>query len=206
MLFRSKKSASSITVAVANPIDNTYEKDIKFQLNINVNVVVVEENKLLNCLSNFLQQKGVSFAKEMAEVDDVLFEEEEEVVSVEATQENDVEDAPVVKFIQLVLMDAIKNKVSDIHFEPYEKSYRIRFRLDGALYEARKAPVGMKEKIASRIKVISNLDISEKRVPQDGRFKLPLSKERAIDFRVSTLPTLWGEKIVMDLNFAEETR
>ena len=101
-----KKSASSITVAVANPIDNTYEKDIKFQLNVNVNVVVVEENKLLNCLSNFLQQKGVSFAKEMAEVDDVLFEEEEEVVSsIETTQENDVEDAPVVKFIQLVLME-----------------------------------------------------------------------------------------------------
>lgn len=192
-----KKSASSVTIAVANPIDNSYEKDIKFQLNINVNVVVVEENKLLNCLSSFLQQKGVSFAKEMAEVDDILFEEEEENKQVEVQQENDVEDAPVVKFIQLVLMEAIKNKVSDIHFEPYEKTYRVRFRLDGSLYEARKAPVGMREKIASRIKVISNLDISEKRVPQDGRFKLPLSKDRAIDFRVSTLPTLWGEKIVM---------
>lgn len=192
-----KKTASTVTVAVANPIDNSYEKDIKFQMNLSVVTVVVEENKLLNVLTNFLQQKGVSFAKEMESVDDVLFEDEEEVKVQEVAPENDVEDAPVVKFIQMVLMEAIKNKVSDIHFEPYEKSYRVRYRLDGALYESRKAPVGMREKIASRIKVISNLDISEKRIPQDGRFKLPLSKDRAIDFRVSTLPTLWGEKIVM---------
>lgn len=191
-----KKTASTVTVAVANPIDNSYEKDIKFQMNLSVVTVVVEENKLLNVLTNFLQQKGVSFAKEMESVDDVLFEEEEEKVQ-EVVPESDVEDAPVVKFIQMVLMEAIKNKVSDIHFEPYEKSYRVRYRLDGSLYESRKAPVGMREKIASRIKVISNLDISEKRIPQDGRFKLPLSKDRAIDFRVSTLPTLWGEKIVM---------
>lgn len=191
-----KKTATTVTVAVANPIDNSYEKDIKFQMNLSVVTIVVEENKLINTLSNFLQQKGVSFAKEMESVEDIFFEEEEEKVQ-EISQENDIEDAPVVKFIQMVLMEAIKNKVSDIHFEPYEKSYRVRFRLDGALYETKKAPVGMKEKIASRIKVISNLDISEKRIPQDGRFKLPLSKDRAIDFRVSTLPTLWGEKIVM---------
>lgn len=191
-----KKTASTVTVAVANPLDNSYEKDIKFQMNLSVSTVVVEENKFINVLTTFLQQKGVSFAKEMESVEDVLFEDEEPTVQ-EVVQESDVEDAPVVKFIQMVLMDAIKNKVSDIHFEPYEKTYRVRFRLDGALYEVRKAPVGMREKIASRIKVISSLDISEKRVPQDGRFKLPLSKDRAIDFRVSTLPTLWGEKIVM---------
>lgn len=192
-----KKTASTITVAVANPIDNAYEKDIKFQMNLSVSTVVVEENKLLNILGSYLQQKGVSFAKEMESVEDILFEDDEPEKIQEVSQDNDIEDAPVVKFIQMILMEGIKAKVSDIHFEPYEKSYRVRFRLDGALYEVRKAPVGMKEKIASRIKVISNLDISEKRVPQDGRFKLPLSKDRAIDFRVSTLPTLWGEKIVM---------
>lgn len=192
-----KKTASTITVAVANPLDNSYEKDIKFQMNLSVTTVVVEENKLITVLTNFLQQKGVSFAKEMESVEDILFEDEEPEKVQDNVQDSDVEDAPVVKFIQMVLMEGIKNKVSDIHFEPYEKTYRVRFRLDGSLYEARKAPVGMREKIASRIKVISSLDISEKRVPQDGRFKLPLSKDRAIDFRVSTLPTLWGEKIVL---------
>ena len=192
-----KKTASTITVAVANPIDNSYEKDIKFQMNLSVSTVVVEENKLLNILASYLQQKGVSFAKEMESVEDILFEDDEPEKLQEVPQDTDIEDAPVVKFIQMILMEGIKAKVSDIHFEPYEKSYRVHFRLDGALYEVRKAPVGMREKIASRIKVISNLDISEKRVPQDGRFKLPLSKDRAIDFRVSTLPTLWGEKIVM---------
>lgn len=192
-----KKTATTVTVAVANPIDNSYEKDIKFQMNLSVATVVVEEHKLLNILGNYLQQKGVSFTKEMESLDDDLFDEEQEQKVAEINQDTDIEDAPVVKFIQMILKEGIKAQVSDIHFEPYEKSYRVRFRLDGALYEVRKAPIGMKEKIASRIKVISNLDISEKRIPQDGRFKLPLTKDRAIDFRVSTLPTLWGEKIVL---------
>src|SRR6185503_4004117 len=109
----------------------------------------------------------------------------------------DVEDAPVVKYIQKILLDAIGAGVSDIHFEPYEKYYRIRYRLDGILKEVAQPPLAIKDKMASRIKVISRLDISEKRVPQDGRMKLSLSKSRAIDFRVSTLPTLYGEKIVL---------
>ena len=192
-----KKTATTITVAVSNPLDNTYEKDIKFHLNLSVSTIVVEENKLMSVLTNFFQQKGVSFSKEMEMIEDIIFEDDEPQKLQEVTQDTDIEDAPVVKFIQMILIEGIKNKVSDIHFEPYEKTYRVRFRLDGSLYEVRKAPVGMKEKIASRIKVISSLDISEKRIPQDGRFKLPLSKDRAIDFRVSTLPTLWGEKIVL---------
>ena len=110
---------------------------------------------------------------------------------------SDVEDAPVVRFIQKLLIDAINEGASDIHFEPYEKYYRIRFRTDGILREIAQPPLVLKEKIAARIKVISRLDISEKRVPQDGRMKLVLSKNKAIDFRVNTLPTLWGEKIVM---------
>jgi type IV pilus assembly protein PilB len=110
---------------------------------------------------------------------------------------NDVDDAPIVRYLQKILLDAIGSGASDIHFEPYEKFYRIRYRMDGILYEIAQPPLSLKEKIASRIKVISRLDIAEKRIPQDGRMKLTLSKNRAIDFRVSTLPTLHGEKIVM---------
>ncbi len=110
---------------------------------------------------------------------------------------SEVDDAPVVKFIQKVMLDAISDGASDIHFEPYERFYRIRFRIDGDLREITQPPLVLREKIASRLKVISKLDISEKRVPQDGRFKLVLSKDRAIDFRVSTLPTLHGEKLVL---------
>jgi type IV pilus assembly protein PilB len=109
----------------------------------------------------------------------------------------EVDDAPIVKFLQKILMDGIQSGASDIHFEPYEKFYRIRFRVDGELREITQPPLAIKDKLASRIKVISRLDISEKRVPQDGRMKLVLSGNRAIDFRVSTLPTLFGEKIVM---------
>jgi type IV pilus assembly protein PilB len=105
-----------------------------------------------------------------------------------------VDDAPIVKFLQKVLMDAIQAGASDIHFEPYEKFYRIRLRIDGELREFAQPPLAIKEKLASRIKVISRLDISEKRVPQDGRMKLVISSTQAIDFRVSTLPTLFGER------------
>jgi type IV pilus assembly protein PilB len=109
----------------------------------------------------------------------------------------EVDDAPVVKYIQKILLDAINLGASDIHFEPYEKFYRIRYRIDGILREIGQPPLTIKEKMASRIKVISNLDISEKRIPQDGRMKLTLSQTRHIDFRVSTLPMINGEKIVM---------
>jgi type IV pilus assembly protein PilB len=116
-------------------------------------------------------------------------------VTDEESQE--VEDAPVVKYIQKILLDAIASGASDVHFEPYEKFYRVRYRLDGILMEIAQPPLVIKDKVSSRIKVISKLDISEKRVPQDGRMKIVLSKSKAIDFRVSTLPTLFGEKIVM---------
>ena len=109
----------------------------------------------------------------------------------------DIDDTTVVKYLQKVLLDAVNSNVTDIHFEPFEKFYRIRYRMDGVLYEVAKPPLAIKDKIASRIKVISKMDIAEKRVPQDGRMKLVISKSRAIDFRVSSLPTLWGEKIVM---------
>ncbi len=188
-----KKSSNALWLAVSNPTSSSIN-DIKFQLQINtIHLVVVEEDKLINVVSKYLQSKGANFAKDI----DLNDAELEITNEPEKTPDFDIEDAPVVKFIQAILLEGIKLKVSDIHFEPYEKTYRVRFRLDGGLYETKKVPTGLKEKIASRIKVISNLDISEKRVPQDGRFKLKVSADRSIDFRVSTLPTLWGEKIVM---------
>jgi type IV pilus assembly protein PilB len=114
-----------------------------------------------------------------------------------AEDDSDIEDAPVVKYLQKLLTDAIAAGASDIHFEPYERYFRVRYRVDGMLSEITQPPLAIKDKVASRIKVISRLDISEKRVPQDGRMKLVLSKAKTIDFRVSTLPTLYGEKIVM---------
>ncbi|NCQ52181.1 type IV-A pilus assembly ATPase PilB [archaeon] len=191
-----KKQGNVLFVAVADPTDTHLFNDLKFQTGATtINLIVVEYDKLIKLIDKFLQLKGANFAKDLES--DGFELEIETTDEDEKSKDTDVEDAPVVKFIQSILLEAIKLKVSDIHFEPYEKIYRVRFRLDGALYESKKAPVSIKEKIASRIKVISSLDISEKRVPQDGRFKLKISADRAIDFRVSTLPTLWGEKIVM---------
>lgn len=190
-----KKSANSLSIVISDPTSHLLN-DIKFQLAIsNISLLISEEDKLNSIINKYLQSKGANFAKD---IDPDMGELETESGDVEEKAPDvDIEDAPVVKFIQSVLLEAIKLKVSDIHFEPYEKMYRIRYRLDGGLYEHKNITPALREKIASRIKVISNLDISEKRVPQDGRFKLKISAERAIDFRVSTLPTLWGEKIVM---------
>lgn len=192
-----KKQNNILHIAVSDPTNTQLFNDLKFQFGVvNIQLIIVEDDKLHKVIEKFLQSKGVNFAKDL-DLTGVDLEIENDLEEKRDQQEVDIEDAPVVKFIQAILLEAIKLKVSDIHFEPYEKIYRIRFRLDGALYESKKAPVGLKDKIASRIKVISNLDISEKRIPQDGRFKLKISADRSIDFRVSTLPTLWGEKIVM---------
>jgi type IV pilus assembly protein PilB len=129
---------------------------------------------------------------DLGDLDVVSGEDEQEVAGGE-----DVDDAPIVKYVTKILIDAINQGASDIHLEPYEKFYRVRYRMDGVLYDVGQPPLAIKEKLASRIKVISKMDISEKRVPQDGRMKLVLSKTKAIDFRVSTLPTLFGEKICM---------
>lgn len=193
--FPLKRSPNGLIIAISDPTTNI-TNDLKFQLGLsgNIGVVIVEEDKLLKLIAKFLQDKGVNFGA------DIDFEGEMEIVDDTAPQaavDTEIEDAPVVKFIHATLLEAVKQKVSDIHFEPYEKFYRVRFRLDGALFEYKTAPIILKEKIASRVKVISNLDISEKRVPQDGRMKMKISADRTIDFRVSTLPTLYGEKIVM---------
>jgi len=184
-------------VAFSDPTNRTTYDEIKFQTGLMVDPVVVEDSKLAQTIAKLLQANDTSMSTLVS--DDLGADLLE--ASIEPEQDSaatlEIDDAPVVKYIQKILIDAIHGGASDIHFEPYEKYYRIRYRTDGILYEVAQPPLAIKEKIASRIKVISKLDISEKRVPQDGRMKLVLSKSRAIDFRVSTLPTLFGEKIVM---------
>lgn len=191
------KRGNRIAVALADPTNLRALDEIRFQTGMAVDPVVVEASKLAPIVQR-LSETAETKLNELAgdDLDLELAEESEEAAGGEAGS-TEVDDAPVVRFIQKILLDAINEGASDIHFEPYEKYYRIRFRTDGVLREIAQPPLVIKEKIASRIKVISRLDISEKRVPQDGRMKLVLSKTRAIDFRVSTLPTLHGEKIVM---------
>lgn len=192
-----KKIANNMIVATSDPT-SSFIQDIKFQTGVNsINVIIVEEDKLIKTIEKYMRSKGSQIGTNsmMEELKDELPLDVADLQSLEI----DVKDAPIVKFIHDVIREAEKLKVSDIHFEPYEKSYRVRFRLDGNLFESKMVPLQLKEKIASRIKVMSNLDISEKRIPQDGRFKMTISKDKTMDFRVSTLPTLYGEKIVMRL-------
>ncbi len=186
-----------ILLAIADPSNMRALDEIRFQTGLQLELLIAEADKL-GQLAEALTESTEKALQELTgdEFDmDLLSQEGPAEAKEEDT--SDVDDAPVVKFIQKVLIDAINEGASDIHFEPYEKYYRIRVRTDGVLREIAQPPLVLKEKIAARIKVISRLDISEKRVPQDGRMKLVLSKNKAIDFRVSTLPTLHGEKIVM---------
>ena len=188
------RRGNKLTVAVADAANYQVIDQVKFQTQLSIEVVVVEHDKLLKLIERLSTTAEDALNEYMS--DDLHLDfEDADASQAEANQE--VDDAPVVRFLQKILMDAINDGASDIHFEPYERFYRIRFRQDGILREITQPPLAIKDKLASRIKVISKLDISEKRVPQDGRMKLVLSKTRAIDFRVSTLPTLYGEKIVM---------
>src|SRR5215470_12254600 len=183
-------------VAISDPTNRAAIDQIKFQTGLHIEPVVVEDSKLGTVIGKLLTAAGVNL-KELADEEmtaDLTEADNEPQVEVPSVE---IDDAPVVRYIQKILLDAIQSGASDIHFEPYEKVYRIRYRIDGELYEVATPPLAIKEKVASRIKVISRLDISEKRVPQDGRMKLMMAKNRAIDFRVSTLPTLFGEKLVL---------
>jgi type IV pilus assembly protein PilB len=185
-------------VALSDPSNLQALDDIKFQTGLIVEAVVVEDDKLGRWLDQYGEANEDNILKTIETEDlNLEFTDEETLDAASTAAAVDIDDAPVVKYLQKMMLDAINSGASDIHFEPYEKNYRIRYRLDGLLYEVAQPPLAIKEKIASRIKVISKLDISEKRVPQDGRMKLVLSRNKAIDFRVSTLPTLYGEKIVM---------
>ena len=192
------RRGNRIAVALSDPTNLRALDEIRFQTGLAVDPIVVEADKLARLVTKLSETTETTLERmtgeELADID--LSAEETDSAAAEAASV-EVDDAPVVRYIQKILIDAINEGASDVHFEPYEKYYRIRFRTDGILREVAQPPLVLKEKIASRIKVISRLDISEKRVPQDGRLKLVLSKTKAIDFRVSTLPTLHGEKIVM---------
>lgn len=190
--------SNRITVALADPTNLRALDEIRFQTGMAVDPIVVEADKLARLVDKLVESTASTLEKMTgADFGDIDLSAEEADSTAADSAAVEVDDAPVVRYIQKVLLDAINEGASDIHFEPYEKTYRIRFRTDGILREVAQPPLVLKEKIASRIKVISRLDISEKRVPQDGRLKLVLSKTKSIDFRVSTLPTLHGEKIVM---------
>ncbi|HET6801539.1 MAG TPA: type IV-A pilus assembly ATPase PilB [Casimicrobiaceae bacterium] len=191
------KRGNRLYVATSDPANLQALDEVRFKTNLVVEPVVVEDDKLGAAIAKLIEASGATL-KEMAALEDIeVTLEDGSGQPAVADEDSEVEDAPVVRYIQKVLIDAITTGASDIHFEPYERYYRIRYRLDGILMEVAQPPLAIKDKVASRIKVISKLDIAEKRVPQDGRMKLVLSKNRAIDFRVSTLPTLFGEKIVM---------
>lgn len=193
------KRGNRLTIASADPTDQEAAEKIKFTTQMGVDWVIAEYDKLsamVDASSKSAKETldAMSGSSGDFEFDDTPIEEAPE------TPENngaEVEDAPIVKFLHKMLIDAFNMRASDLHFEPYEHHYRVRFRVDGELREIASPPIAIKDKLASRIKVISRLDISEKRIPQDGRMKLKVGPDRVIDFRVSTLPTLFGEKIVI---------
>ena len=187
---------NTLFIALSDPTNLHALDDVQFQVGMALSPVVVEDDKLGKWISKVVDDNDTTL-KSLGTGDDADLDFENDEKVAEPEQAAEIDDAPVVKYIQKTLLDAINMGASDLHFEPYEKYYRIRYRIDGELREIARPPLAIKDKIASRIKVISSMDISEKRVPQDGRMKLVLSKNRAIDFRVSTLPTLQGEKIVM---------
>ncbi len=190
------KRGNRVFVAMSDPSNEQVLQEVKFATGMTMEPVVVEDDKLSNIVRKLTDSASKTIESITEEVDLSGIEVTDgEAMPEVATEE--VDDAPVVKYVQKILLDAINGGASDVHFEPYEKFYRIRYRTDGILQDVAQPPLAIKEKIASRIKVVSKLDISEKRVPQDGRMKMTLSKTRAIDFRVSTLPTLFGEKICM---------
>lgn len=191
------KRNNRLMVATADPADQQAAEKIKFATQMGVDWVIAEYDKL----SKLVDAQTTSVGETMDNIIGGDFEFDEAATETVVTDANDkaseVDDAPVVKFLHKMLIDAFNMRASDLHFEPYEHTYRVRFRVDGELREIASPPIAIKDKLASRIKVISRMDISEKRVPQDGRMKLKIGPDRVIDFRVSTLPTLFGEKIVI---------
>ena len=192
------KRGQKLFLGISDPTNLQAIDDIRFQTSLRIDPVVVEQDKLDERFNKALEAVDTS----MGGLDDDDFDLENldvtgDTQDEEDIQRDDVEDAPVVRFVNKVLLDAIKRGASDVHFEPYEKIFRVRTRLDGVLSEVAQPPVVLANKVCARLKVMSRMDIAERRVPQDGRIKMRLSKNRAIDFRVNTCPTLFGEKIVL---------
>jgi type IV pilus assembly protein PilB len=193
------RAGSSLILATADPSNIFALDDIKFLTGYNIQPVVAAEEAIRRAIDKYYDQ-STSLEDVMGDFDDSeidLIQDDDDVDVGELAKAS--EDAPVVKLVNLILTDAVKKAASDIHIEPYEKTFRVRFRIDGVLYEAMKPPMKLKNAILSRVKIMSELDIAERRLPQDGRIKLKLGRGREMDFRVSVLPTLFGEKIVLRL-------
>ncbi len=193
------RAGSTLIIAMSDPSNIFAIDDIKFMTGYNVEVVVASETAIRTSIDRYYDQSAsladVMNDLEMEDVEVIGDEEEVDVSSLEKA----TEDAPVVKLVNLILTDAIKKKASDIHIEPYERTFRVRYRIDGVLYEVMKPPMKLKNAITSRLKIMSELDIAERRLPQDGRIKIKLGGGNDMDFRVSVLPTLFGEKVVLRL-------
>ena len=191
------KRGNKLSVAISDPTNTQALDQIKFQSEASVEPVIVAHDALIALLAKLMKSAEQTLSEMVGDVQDIQFADEDTQPAPLPELGNDIEDAPIVKFLNKILMDAVNMGASDIHFEPFEKFYRIRLRVDGVLREHAQPPITIRDKLVSRIKVLAKLVISEKRVPQDGRMRLILSPVKAIDFRVSTLPTLFGEKTVM---------
>ncbi len=195
------RAGSSLIIAMSDPSNIFAIDDIKFLTGYNVEVVVASEQAIKEGIEKYYAEKGPSYDELMQGFDDTevsVIEDAGDDLNV-LDLEKSAEEAPVVKLVNLILLDAIKKGASDIHVEPYEKDFRVRFRIDGVLYEVMKPPMKLRAAIISRLKIMSSLDISERRLPQDGRIKLKLGRGKEMDFRVSVCPTLFGEKVVLRL-------
>ncbi|MDA8482037.1 type IV-A pilus assembly ATPase PilB [Pseudomonas resinovorans] len=191
------RRGNKLFVAISDPTNHQAITDIQFSTGLNTESILVEDDKLGDAIEKFFDNAN-SGMEDLGDVDlDGLDVEAVDDEKQEGQGGTDADDAPVVRFVNKMLLDAIRGGSSDLHFEPYERSYRVRFRTDGMLHEVAKPPIQLASRIAARLKVMAALDISERRKPQDGRIKMKISKVKSIDFRVNTLPTLWGEKIVM---------
>jgi type IV pilus assembly protein PilB len=193
------RAGSTLILATSDPSNIFALDDIKFLTGYNIQAVVAAEDAIRRAIDKYYDQ-STSLEDVMGDFDDSdidLIQDEDDVDIGELAKAS--EDAPVVKLVNLILTDAVKKEASDIHVEPYEKTFRVRYRIDGVLYEVMKPPIKLKNAILSRIKIMSELDIAERRLPQDGRIKLKMGRGREMDFRVSVLPTLFGEKIVLRL-------
>ena len=203
-----------LVVAVSNPTNILALDEIKFATGLIIEAIIAEEDKLARNIDRALEAADDTFKKLNEELDDLASEELVNLEQLEVAGEGEaqeeadssIDDAPVVRFVNKLLLDAIKKGASDLHFEPYEKVYRVRFRIDGMLQEIANPPMNLADRVAARIKIMSRLDTAERRIPQDGRIKLKLSRTRGIDFRVSTCPTLFGEKVCMRILDSDAAR
>ncbi len=191
------KRGNKLFIAISDPTNHQAVTDVQFSTGLSTESLLVDDDKLGEAIEK-LFDSGNSGMEDLGDVDlDGLDVQAVDEDADDNSTGGDADDAPVVRFVNKMLLDAIKGGSSDLHFEPYEKAYRVRFRTDGILHEVARPPIQLAPRLSARLKVMAGLDISERRKPQDGRIKMKISKTKAIDFRVNTLPTLWGEKIVM---------